>query len=113
MPQSDKFNFAAKTPIEDIGGGLKRQMLGFDDTLMAVKVWFDEGAEGYIHAHHHAQVTYVEAGEFHISIDGEIKILTAGDSFYVPPHAEHGAQCPTGGVLIDIFSPMREDFLEQ
>ena len=74
-------------------------------------VFFDKGAEGYTHAHRHSQVTYVEEGEFHFSIGGEMKILRKGDSCLIPPHVEHGAVCPTGGILIDTFSPAREDFV--
>ena len=40
------------------------------------------------------------------------KILTTGDAFYVPPQAVHGAVCLEAGVLIDVFSPMREDFIQ-
>ncbi|XOV78833.1 MAG: cupin domain-containing protein [Aestuariibacter sp.] len=109
--QSAHFLFGNKTEIEDLGGGLKRQMLGYNQELMAVKVWFDKGAEGYVHAHRHSQVTYVEKGEFHFSIGGEIQVLKAGDSCLIPPHVEHGAVCPTGGILIDTFSPAREDFI--
>ncbi|WP_032094293.1 MULTISPECIES: cupin domain-containing protein [unclassified Alteromonas] len=109
--QSEHFLFGNETPTEDLGNGLKRQMLGFNHELMAVKVFFDKGAEGYTHKHRHSQVTYVESGEFHFSIGGEMKILKAGDSCLIPPHVEHGAVCPTGGVLIDTFSPAREDFV--
>ena len=112
MSQSKEFCFASESEIEDIGGGLKRQILGYNHELMSVKVWFDKGAEGYLHAHRHSQVSYVVEGEFHVNVGGNIKILKAGDSFFIPPNVEHGAICPTGGVLIDSFSPVREDFLE-
>ncbi|QPG05017.1 cupin domain-containing protein [Salinimonas marina] len=111
--QSEMFLFGSTTEIEDLGNGLKRQMLGYNEELMAVKVWFAEGAQGYTHQHRHSQVTYVEKGEFHFTIDGETKVLKAGDSCLIPPHAEHGAICPTGGILLDIFSPPREDFLKE
>jgi quercetin dioxygenase-like cupin family protein len=86
-------------------------MLGYNHELMAVKIWFDEGAIGYNHAHRHSQVTYIVEGEFHFNIDGVTKVLKAGDSCFIPPHADHGATCPTGGILIDTFSPPREDFV--
>lgn len=111
--QSPHFTFAAKAEIEDLGGGLKRQVLGYNHELMAVKVWFEKGAEGYAHAHRHSQVTYVEQGEFHFRIGDETQILKPGDSCFIPPNVEHGAVCPTGGILIDTFSPAREDFIEE
>jgi quercetin dioxygenase-like cupin family protein len=109
--QSPQFVIADPSTIEQVDDGIKRQFLGYGPDLMAVKVWFDEGAEGYQHHHHHTQVSYVESGEFEATIDGETKILRAGDSFYVAPNKSHGAVCKKAGVLIDIFSPLREDFL--
>ena len=48
--ESEHFTFASEAEIEDLGGGLKRQMLGYNHELMAVKVIFDKGAIGYNHA---------------------------------------------------------------
>ncbi|WP_209327473.1 cupin domain-containing protein [Pseudoalteromonas sp. PA2MD11] len=110
--QSEHFTFASDAEVEALGNGLKRQMLGYNEELMAVKIWFAQGAIGYNHAHRHSQVTYVVEGEFHFNIDGVTKVLKAGDSCFIPPFADHGATCPTGGILIDTFSPAREDFLE-
>ena len=109
---SPSFVIANNEPVEDLGGGIKRQFLAYDENLMAVKVWFDEGAEGYQHQHPHTQVSYVESGEFLATIDGKQQTLKAGDSFYVAPNLMHGAVCVKAGVLIDIFTPHREDFLE-
>lgn len=111
MSQGEIFTLGNEAEIEDIGGGLKRQMLGYNHELMAVKIWFDEGAIGYNHAHRHSQVTYIVEGEFHFNIDGVTKILKAGDSCFMQPYADHGATSPTGGILIDTFSPPREDFV--
>ena len=109
--QSPPFVTADPDTIEQVDKGIKRQFLGYGPDLMAVKVWFEEGAIGYEHDHHHSQVTYVESGEFEAMIDGETQLLTAGDSFYVAPHKLHGAVCKKAGVLIDVFSPQRKDFL--
>lgn len=113
MPATEAFVLADKVGVENLGGGIMRQILGHDQSLMVVKVWFQEGSIGYVHKHPHTQVTYVESGEFEVQVDGEIKHLAAGDSFYIAPHLEHGAVCKKAGVLIDTFSPYREDFLEK
>ena len=97
--------------IEDMGGGIKRQILAYNADAMAVKVWFEKGAEGYAHSHRHTQIVYCEEGKFHFTIGGELKILKAGDSCSIDPNVEHGTTTETGGILIDMFSPMREDFL--
>lgn len=110
--ESDRFVLASEAKKEDVGGGIVRQVMGFNDALMLVRVRFSEGAIGYTHAHPHSQVAYVESGVFEFTIAGDTKTLKAGDCAYVPPDAEHGAICKEEGVLLDIFSPAREDFLE-
>lgn len=97
-------------PKETVGAGIERQMLGYDSSILMTKARFEQGSIGYIHSHLHSQVTYVESGEFEVNIDGELQILKAGDAFYIPPNVSHGAACKKAGVLIDVFSPIREDF---
>ncbi len=111
--QSDTFMSRKNIPIEAVGEGVTRQIMGFNDEIMVVRVEFEAGSEGYVHSHVHSQVAYVESGEFDVNVDGEIRTLGAGDAFYIAPNVSHGAVCKKAGVLIDTFSPVREDFLEQ
>lgn len=96
---------------EQVGDGITRQILGYNHELMLVKVWFKAGAEGYAHQHPHSQVSYVESGVFDVMIDGVVQRLVAGDCFMAAPGLMHGAVCIEDGVLIDTFSPARQDFL--
>ncbi len=96
---------------EQVGDGLRRKIMAYDDSLMVVKVDFEKGAIGTLHHHYHSQISHVEKGVFEVEINGDKKILKAGDAFIVPPNAIHGAVCLEAGVLIDVFSPMREDFI--
>ena len=105
------FQIATETPWQDLGNGIQRQMLGYDDKIMLVKVKFEAGAIGAMHQHHHSQVTYVESGLFDMTIGDETKRITTGDAYYVLPHILHGITCIEPGVLLDVFSPLREDFL--
>lgn len=100
-------------PWEEVDKGMKRKIMAYDDKLMVVKVEFDKGGIGALHQHYHSQITHVESGVFEVQINGEKKVLTAGDAFYIPPNVIHGAICLEAGVLIDVFSPMREDFIEK
>lgn len=102
---------ASDVPIEDVGPGIKRQMLGYGPGIMICRVWFEKDAVGDVHSHFHSQSSYVESGRFKVHVDGEDFELGAGDSFYVAPHQDHGAVCLEAGVLLDTFSPAREDFL--
>lgn len=110
--QSESFLYGSSVLKEDMGGGIVRQIMGYDPSLMIVRVEFEEGAVGDVHSHLHSQIAYVESGEFEVFIDGETKQLGAGDCFYAPPERDHGVICTKPGVLIDVFSPVREDFLD-
>ena len=100
-------------PWEEIDKGMKRKIMAYDDKLMVVKVEFEKGGVGALHQHYHSQITHVESGKFEVQINGEKRVLGAGDAFYIPPNVVHGAICLEAGVLIDVFSPMREDFIEK
>jgi len=109
---SDIFLRGSEVMREPAGEGISRQILGHNDDLMLVRVQFAEGAVGYTHSHPHSQVAYVESGVFDFTIGEETRTLKSGDCAYIPPDMEHGAVCKESGVLLDIFSPSREDFLE-
>ena len=79
---------------------------------MLVKVDFEQDAVGAVHKHVHVQLTHIESGVFEVEIDGVKKVLKAGDCFHIPSNVEHGVVCLEKGVLIDVFSPMREDFIQ-
>jgi quercetin dioxygenase-like cupin family protein len=108
---SKEFLLGDEIPWEVVGEGVKRKIMGYDDTIMLVNVSFTKGGIGPMHEHYHAQVTYVVSGQFEMTIGEETKILKGGDCFYIPPHVLHGAICLEDGVLIDVFSPIREDFM--
>lgn len=99
--------------IEDLGEGVSRKIISYDDKLMLVKVIFEKGAIGAMHHHFHTQISYIEKGVFEVTINGDKKVLAAGSSFYVPSDAPHGVICIEAGILLDSFSPARTDFLKQ
>ncbi len=103
---------SSDVPVEQVAKGMRRQIMGHNSNLMLVRVCFDKGGIGEVHTHPHQQVSYVEKGKFEVEIDGIKKVLTAGDCFVIPENSSHGAVCLEEGVLIDTFSPAREDFLE-
>jgi quercetin dioxygenase-like cupin family protein len=100
-----------KTDWEQLDGGVSRQIMGYDDRIMLVKVKFEKGSEGVAHKHPHVQNSYVAEGVFEVTIGSRTQLLRTGDSFFVPSDTVHGVQCIEAGVLIDVFSPVREDFL--
>ncbi|MDN8600746.1 cupin domain-containing protein [Citrobacter enshiensis] len=105
------FVLHSNTVKDNVGEGVSRQLLAHNGSLMAVEVEFDEGAIGPLHSHPHEQLTYVLAGEFEFTIGEETQVVTQGDTLYKRPHIMHGCVCLKAGKLLDIFTPIREDFL--
>lgn len=99
---------------EIIGDGVKRQVLGYDGQIMMVKIKAEKkGPVGVEHAHYHSQVTFVSSGKFEFTIGGEKKIVSVGDGMYMEPDVRHSCICIEPGVIVDCFSPTREDFLKK
>jgi quercetin dioxygenase-like cupin family protein len=96
---------------EVMGNGVERKILGHDDEVMMVCVRFEKGASGALHHHIHRQISFVESGSFEVTIDGNKKILQKGDCFFVAPDLIHGVVALEKGILVDIFTPARKDFL--
>lgn len=112
MSSKDIYFKEAENEWETVEKGIQRQLVNHNSQIMQVKVKFEEGAIGYEHSHFQSQSTFVAAGKFEVVIDGKKEILKAGDGFLVQPNLKHGVKCLEAGILIDVFSPRREDFLE-
>lgn len=95
----------------DVAPGNSRAVLSERPELMLVAFRFDEGAVGALHSHPHTQVSYVAEGTFDVTVDNVTTRLGPGSSFIVAPNVVHGVVALTKGLLIDTFTPRREDFL--
>lgn len=109
--ESVSFQFDKEMKWEQAGERVVRQIMGYNDDVMMVKVKFETGSVGTPHTHPHTQVTYVASGLFEFTVGGETKVVGVGDGVYMKPNVLHGCKCLEAGVLIDTFSPMRRDFL--
>ncbi|WP_265517373.1 cupin domain-containing protein [Nitratireductor luteus] len=98
-------------PATDASGNVTRRVLSDSPELMVVEFAFAEGGVGALHSHPHVQATYVQSGRFEFTIAGETFEVGPGDSFVVPSGAEHGCRALEPGVLVDSFTPRRDDFL--
>ncbi len=103
--------FDADLEGEKAGEGVERRVKSYTDEVMVVENRFQKGAVGAMHHHPHTQITYVVSGKFEFTIGNETKIVTTGDTLLKKDGIEHGCVCLEEGVLLDIFSPMREDFV--
>ena len=109
---SELFRLSDAMDLEDLGGGVSRKIMGWDNQIMMVEVNFEEGAVGSPHQHFQTQTSYCTKGKFEFTIGAEKQTIKEGDGVYVPPNVIHGAICLEAGVLIDVFNPVREDFLD-
>ena len=89
----------------------KRRILAHGQQMMMVENEFKVGDTAPEHAHPHTQITYVIEGALEFTVGDETKILRKGDSAFIPPDAVHKAVAIEDSLLIDMFAPMREDFL--
>lgn len=110
---NEPFVFADDCNFETVAEGVKRKILAYGDQLMAVEVHFDKDAVGALHSHPHTQLSYVLEGEFEFEVDGVKKIVKKGDTLYKMSNLVHGCKCTKKGILLDIFTPYREDFINK
>ena len=98
-------------PAERIADGIARQMI-VGDKLMMCRLTLQPHVETPVHSHPHEQVTLVIQGPVEFTIDDQTRIVNTGDVLHFPSNIRHGAtMLDREVVLIDIFSPIREDFL--
>lgn len=98
-------------PVEIVAEGVARQMV-YGDRIMVCRLTIAARTVTPIHSHIHEQVTLVERGRADFFVDGERRVAKAGDVLVFPSNILHGAtMLDEEVVLIDIFSPLREDFL--
>ena len=102
----------ANIPFEKIAEGIERQMI-IGENLMICRLRFAPFTVTQEHDHPHEQMTIVERGRVKFFVDGVEKIVSAGDILHFPSMCWHGAtMLDEEVILIDIFSPIREDFLK-
>lgn len=111
MNASQSFIRSTEISWDVTGDGVRRQVLGHSTDLMVVRVVFEAGAIGALHHHPHRQATYVAEGRFDVTVGDETSELVAGDCFYAEADVVHGVRALESGALIDVFTPVRKDFL--
>ena len=96
---------------KDLFPGAKRKILARGGKLMLVEVNFAAGSQVPAHTHKHEQVSYVVSGKIELTMGGKTEILGPGDSFYAGPEVSHGVNFLEDSIVVDTFTPQREDFL--
>ena len=111
IEKKQRWALHADALAQPAGAGVTRRVLAYTDGLMCVENTFETGAVGALHSHPHTQITYVVSGVFQFTVEGETRTVRTGDTILKEDGVVHGCTCLEAGVLLDIFTPMREDFV--
>ncbi len=110
--KSKEVMFSNQTEWQDAGKGMRRQILGYDESLMQVIVEFETGAINAEHSHeNNSQTSFIVSGVFEYKLGNKVHLVKAGDGIYIAPNVIHGIKCIETGKILDSFSPLRLDFL--
>ena len=84
------------------------------ENIMLSFLEMEQDSEVPPHSHPHEQAGLLLEGKLRFTIGGEEKLMQAGDAFIIPPNVMHEGVVVEGPAkVLDIFSPLREDYLEQ
>lgn len=109
---SQRIAFSDEVPGIITPEGAQRRLLSHGGGMMVVEFTFEAGTVAPVHSHPHEQVGYVVSGELTLIMEGhDDELLRPGSSYYVAPDVRHGVIIHAPTVLVDVFTPIREDFL--
>ena len=93
--------------------GVRRRTLVAGERMMQIVVALDGGANVPEHRHPHEQIAHVLRGRLRLTLAGVAHDLAPGESLYIPSNTPHSAEALEETLVIDTFSPPREDLLAE
>ena len=100
----------ADAVLTQVMPGITRRVLAWGERLMLVEFTFEGGVELAMHSHPHEQLSHMVSGEMEFRLGDEVYILYPGDSLLIRSGLRHGVLARQRTVVIDTFSPPREEF---
>jgi quercetin dioxygenase-like cupin family protein len=91
--------------------GLKRRVLAYNDKLLVAEHEMTKGWAGTVHSHSHDQAVYIVHGHLRVTCQGRTFDVRTGDTFVVRGGLEHGASAIEDSLVVDVFTPCREDYI--
>ena len=91
--------------------GIRQKTLVYGEKTLMTAFLLEKDSALPRHRHPHEQTGYLVSGSIRLFVDGVSQDCTAGDSWCIPSNAEHGAEILEDAVAIEVFSPVREDYL--
>lgn len=96
----------------EVAAGVRLKTLVHGARTHFTEVRFVKGAVIPRHAHPQEQTGYVVSGALRFDVDGDIRVARPGASWNIAANVSHGAEALEDAVVIEIFAPPREDYLE-
>jgi quercetin dioxygenase-like cupin family protein len=90
--------------------GLIRRVGAYNDKLFLAEHHMEKGWVGTRHSHPHDQMAFVVSGHLKVIAGSQAFEVRAGDSFVVRGGVEHQATALEPSMVIDVFTPAREDY---
>lgn len=91
--------------------GLTRKIMAYNDKLFLAEHNMAAGWQGSFHKHPHEQIVYIVRGHLKITCQGKTFDVRTGDTFVVRGGVEHGASAVEESLVVDVFTPCREDYI--
>lgn len=91
--------------------GISFNVLAIGEKSMVTKMNYKQGDYAPAHSHPNEQSGYVISGKYNITIGDSEELITTGDSYVIPENVPHSVKVIEAGIIIDIFTPIREDYL--
>lgn len=91
--------------------GVSFDVLAVGEISMVTKMNFKVGDNVPTHSHPNEQSGYVISGKYRIKFLGTDEILVSGDSYSIPQNVPHSWEVIEAGDVIDVFTPIRQDYL--
>lgn len=101
---------AAKA-LSTVVPGVQRKTLAVGEHCLMSKFVLTQGSELPLHKHPHEQIGFLVSGKIILTIGGEACEMEPGDSWVVPGDVEHKAEVLETAVAIEVFYPVRQDYL--
>jgi quercetin dioxygenase-like cupin family protein len=102
----------ADLEVEELTPQLKRQLITGKNVMLA-RVQLRKSVVVPEHSHFHEQMTYVLEGALKFWIDHKEIVVKAGEVLCIPPHMPHKAEALEDTLVLDVFNPPREDWLNK
>ena len=99
-----------QVPEEQLNPSVSRQVI-HGETMTVARIRLRKGAVVPLHHHLSEQISMIEHGRLRFVVAGEERILGAGESLIIPPHAPHLVEALEDSLATDLFSPVREDWI--